>query len=225
MVLFQTFQYVQLRSLHIYLQKVWRQQTFLADEIACLGSREADATVAGESFLDDGELGRHVRNETKKAYEAEGRAWVSHPAEAVIDRMCVELGRKGKAAGAGFYEYPAGGKKHLWPGLFTHFMTPEHARPTESKFQEMKDRLLYIPAIETIRCLEEGVLRSVADANIGSVMGIGAPPWTGGLLQFVNYVGLREFVTRAQELARKHGDRFTPPKTLVEMAERGETFQ
>jgi 3-hydroxyacyl-CoA dehydrogenase/enoyl-CoA hydratase/3-hydroxybutyryl-CoA epimerase len=171
------------------------------------------------------ELGRHVREETKKAYAAEGKPWVTHPAEGIIDRMCVEFNRKGKAYGGGFYEYPPEGKKHLWPGLAQHFGKPEHARPTDAEFQEMKDRLMWITSLETVRCLEEGVLRSVADANIGSIMGIGAPPWTGGNLQFINYVGLREFVQRARELAKKHGERFNPPKLLVSMAEKGETFQ
>ena len=83
----------------------------------------------------------------------------------------------------------------------------------------------HITSIETIRCLEEGVLQSVADANIGSVMGIGAPPWTGGTLQYVNYVGPRAFVECARQLAARHGARFQPPKLLLDMADRGETFQ
>ena len=93
------------------------------------------------------------------------------------------------------------------------------------EFREIQDRLLYIQSIETVRCLEEGVLRSVADANIGSIIGIGAPPWTGGVLQFVNYVGPRAFVSRARELAKKHGPRFEPPQLLVNLAERNETFR
>jgi 3-hydroxyacyl-CoA dehydrogenase/enoyl-CoA hydratase/3-hydroxybutyryl-CoA epimerase len=170
------------------------------------------------------ELGRHVREQTRKDLAAEGKSLPDHPANAVVDKMCGELGRKGKAAGAGFYEYPAGGKKHLWAGLVQNFGKPERARPSDADFADMKDRLLYMPAIETIRCLEEGVLHSVADANIGSVMGIGAPPWTGGFLQFVNYVGLRDFARRATELAAKHGARFSPPKLLIDMAETGRTF-
>ncbi len=138
--------------------------------------------------------------------------------------MCVELNRKGRAAGGGFYEYPEGGKKHLWPGLKEHFQRADGGVPSPHQFEDMKDRLLYIQSIETIRCLEEKVLRSVADANIGSIMGIGAPPWTGGLLQFVNYVGLPEFVRRSEELAIKYGERFTPPKLLREMAAGGKTF-
>ncbi len=170
------------------------------------------------------ELGRHVRAEIKKALEAEGKAYTATPADTVIDKMCVELNRKGRAAGGGFYDYPEGGKKNLWPGLKEHFQRADGGVPSPHQFQDLKDRLLYIQSIETIRCLEEKVLRSVADANIGSIMGIGAPPWTGGLLQFVNYVGLPEFVRRSEELAIKYGERFTPPKLLREMAASGKTF-
>jgi 3-hydroxyacyl-CoA dehydrogenase/enoyl-CoA hydratase/3-hydroxybutyryl-CoA epimerase len=169
------------------------------------------------------ELGRHVREQTKTDLAAEGKSLPPSAAEPVIDRL-LELGRKGKAAGAGFYDYPPGGKKHLWPGLLAEFGKPERARPSDADFAEMKERLLYMPAIETIRCLEEGVLRQVADGNIGSIMGIGAPPWTGGFLQYVNHVGLRDFARRASELAKQHGPRFEPPRLLHEMAETGRTF-
>jgi 3-hydroxyacyl-CoA dehydrogenase/enoyl-CoA hydratase/3-hydroxybutyryl-CoA epimerase len=170
------------------------------------------------------ELGRHVRVEAKKALEAQGKTYVGSAADPIIDRMCEEFNRKGRAAGAGFYEYPAGGKKHLWPGLKQHFQRADGGVPTPEQFQDLKDRFLYMQSIETIRCLEENVLRSVADANIGSIMGIGAPPWTGGLLQFVNYVGVPEFLRRAEELTAKYGERFAPPKLLREMAASGKTF-
>ena len=84
---------------------------------------------------------------------------------------------------------------------------------------------MFIQAIETVRCFEEGVITSPADANIGSIMGIGFPPWTGGVIQFINGYGLREFVTRAQELATQYGDRFNPPALLIEKAEKGEIFE
>jgi len=169
------------------------------------------------------ELTRHIRVQTKKDLEADGKTYEGHPSDSVIDRMCDEFTRKGKAAGAGFYEYPKDGKKHLWSGL-TAFAKPELAAPSPEQFEELKDRLLYIQSIEAIRCLEEGVLRSVPDGNIGSIMGIGAPPWTGGLLQYVNYVGLRKFAERAKQLEAKHGKRFAPPKLLLEKAEKGERF-
>jgi 3-hydroxyacyl-CoA dehydrogenase/enoyl-CoA hydratase/3-hydroxybutyryl-CoA epimerase len=171
------------------------------------------------------ELAREVRDQTRRDLAAEGKTLEATPMDALVDRMVVEFGRKGKAAGKGFYEYPEGGKKLLWPGLWEHFVKPERARPTEAEFREMQERLLYITSIESVRCLEEKVVRSVGDANIGSIMGIGAPPWTGGTLQFVNYVGVREFATRAAELAKKHGARFAPPALLLEMAERNQRFE
>ena len=78
--------------------------------------------------------------------------------------------------------------------------------------------------IEIICCLEEGVLRTVADANIGSIFGIGYAPWTGGAIQFVNQYGVRRFAERAQELTDQYGERFTPPALLLEKAEKNETF-
>jgi 3-hydroxyacyl-CoA dehydrogenase/enoyl-CoA hydratase/3-hydroxybutyryl-CoA epimerase len=186
------------------------------------GSPVGPLAVCDEVSL---ELTRHVREQTKKDAEAEGKTLAPSPADVLVDRMCLELGRKGKAAGAGFYDYPSGGKKTLWQGLFEHFVLDERRRPTETEFCDLKDRLLYITALESIRCLEEGVVRSVGDANIGSIMGIGAPPWTGGTLQLVTHVGARRFVERALELAKDHGERFEPPKLLMDMAERNQTFE
>ncbi|MBK1852354.1 enoyl-CoA hydratase/isomerase family protein [Marinobacter sp. 1-4A] len=163
-----------------------------------------------------------VRSQSKKDVEAAGGTWNPHPAEAIIDQMVNEHGRKGKAAGAGFYEYPAKGKKYLWPELETLFVDNEKAR--DVKLQDLKDRILFIQAIETVRCLEEGVLRTVEDANIGSIFGIGYAPWTGGAIQFVNQYGVRAFTERAQELANIYGERFTPPALLLEYAEQEKPF-
>ena len=160
---------------------------------------------------------QHIRNQSKKDTEAAGGTWNAHPAEAVIDTMVYEHGRKGKAAGAGFYDYPANGKKHLWPELEALFVDAQKAR--NIRLQELKDRVLFIQAIETVRCLEEGVLRTVEDANIGSIFGIGYAPWTGGTLQFINQYGVRAFTERATELARAYGERFAPPRLLLERAE------
>ncbi|WP_339754261.1 3-hydroxyacyl-CoA dehydrogenase NAD-binding domain-containing protein [uncultured Marinobacter sp.] len=160
---------------------------------------------------------QHIRNQSKKDTEAAGGTWNAHPAEAVIDTMVYEHGRKGKAAGAGFYDYPANGKKHLWPELEALFVDAQKAR--NIRLQELKDRILFIQAIETVRCLEEGVLRTVEDANIGSIFGIGYAPWTGGTLQFINQYGVRAFTERATELARAYGERFAPPRLLLERAE------
>ncbi|MDX2561592.1 3-hydroxyacyl-CoA dehydrogenase NAD-binding domain-containing protein [Streptomyces sp. TX20-6-3] len=168
-------------------------------------------------------LPRKIRNETKRAIEEAGGTWTSHPGEAVIDRMVDEFGRPGRSGGAGFYEYGEdGGRGRLWPGLREHFAKPGHEIP----FRDMQERMLFSEALDTVRLLEEGVLTSVADANIGSIMGIGFPAWTGGVLQYINGYegGVAGFVARARELAETYGERFTPPALLVEKAERGEVF-
>ncbi|MET9518967.1 3-hydroxyacyl-CoA dehydrogenase NAD-binding domain-containing protein [Streptomyces sp. NPDC002994] len=168
-------------------------------------------------------LPRKIRNETKRAIEAAGGTWPGHPSDAVIDRMVDEFGRTGRSGGAGFYEYGEDGKRtRLWPGLREHFAKPG----AEIPFADMKERMLFSEALDTVRCFEEGVLTSVADANIGSIMGIGFPAWTGGAIQYINGYegGLPGFVARARELAATYGERFTPPALLVEKAERGESF-
>ncbi|MCW5254180.1 3-hydroxyacyl-CoA dehydrogenase NAD-binding domain-containing protein [Streptomyces sp. SHP 1-2] len=168
-------------------------------------------------------LPRRIRQETRRAVEEAGGTWTEHPADAVIDRMVDEFGRPGRAGGAGFYEYGEDGTRtRLWPGLREHFTRPGHGIP----FRDMQERMLFSEALDTVRLLEEGVLTSVADANIGSLLGIGFPGWTGGVLQYINGYegGLPGFVARARELAGRYGDRFAPPALLVEKAERGETF-
>jgi len=168
-------------------------------------------------------LPRRIREETRRAVEASGREWEPHPADAVVDRMIDDFGRPGRSGGAGFYDYVDGKRAGLWPGLREHFTDPA-GQPAD--LTGMKERMLFVEALDSVRCLEEGVLTSVADANIGSLLGIGFPPWTGGVLQYINGYegGLPGFVARARELAEKHGDRFAPPELLLRKAERGETF-
>ncbi|MFJ5774242.1 3-hydroxyacyl-CoA dehydrogenase family protein, partial [Streptomyces sp. NPDC093094] len=168
-------------------------------------------------------LPRKIRSESRRAVEEAGGVWSSHPADEVVDRMVDEFGRTGRSGGAGFYDYAEDGSRGmLWPGLREHFTRPDAAIP----FRDMQERMLFSEALDTVRLLEEGVLTSVADANIGSILGIGFPAWTGGVLQYVNGYegGLPGFVARARELAARYGDRFTPPALLVEKAERGEVF-
>jgi 3-hydroxyacyl-CoA dehydrogenase/enoyl-CoA hydratase/3-hydroxybutyryl-CoA epimerase len=163
-------------------------------------------------------LPRKIREETKAAA---GDAWVTHPADAVVDRMIDEFGRPGRSSGAGFYEYAEGRRTRLWPGL-SAFARPD----TRVPFEDLKERMLFIEAIESVRCLEEGVLTSVAEANIGSILGIGYPGWTGGVLQYINGYpgGLPAFAARAQELADRYGRRFTPPALLLAKAADGTRF-
>lgn len=155
-------------------------------------------------------LSVQVMDQARADLEAEGQKYAAQPGQDVIQRMVKEFKRPGRAGGGGFYEYPKAGKKFLWPELEKIF----GKKGAQWDFEELKERLLYRQAIETARCLEEGVLEHVHDGNIGSIFGIGFPAWTGGALQYVNHVGTKKFVKRAEELAKKVGPRFAPPKLL-----------
>jgi 3-hydroxyacyl-CoA dehydrogenase / enoyl-CoA hydratase / 3-hydroxybutyryl-CoA epimerase len=162
-------------------------------------------------------LPRKIREETKAGVEAAGGTWEPHPSEAVVDKMVVDFERKGRSTGSGFYDYDENGKRTgLWPGLAEHFGGQNMATP----FADLQERMLFAEALETVKCFDEGVLRSVPDANIGSIMGIGFPAWTGGVSQYVDQYpgGVAGFVARANELADRYGERFRPPASLVEKA-------
>jgi 3-hydroxyacyl-CoA dehydrogenase / enoyl-CoA hydratase / 3-hydroxybutyryl-CoA epimerase len=169
-------------------------------------------------------LPRKIRKETREAVEAAGGTWKSHASEAVIDRMVEEFDRKGRSTGAGFYEYGSDGKRTgLWAGLRDAFKSGT----AEVPFEDLKERMLFAEALETVKCFDEGVLTSVADANIGSIFGIGFPAWTGGVIQYINQYegGLQGFVDRSRELAARYGDHFEPPQSLVEKAAKGEIYE
>jgi len=131
----------------------------------------------------------------------------------VLDRM-LELGRGSRKAGGGFYEYSEGGGKHLWKGLGEEF--PTTAEQPEQ--EELKKRYLYAQANETARCLEEGVLETAEDADLGAVLGWGFPVWTGGTLSYIDTIGIEEFVSEANRLAESYGTRFAPSAWLRERA-------
>ncbi len=160
----------------------------------------------------------HIRKQTEKDLAAEGKTAPHHPGFAVCEQL-LAINRAGKAAGAGFYEYPQGGTKYLWPELTSMF--PQNTPLSQT---EMVDRLLIVQALDTVRCLEEGVLRSVADANIGSIFGWGFSPFNGGTLQYINGMGLKKFIEKAKALEAKHGDRFSIPNLLQQKADKGELF-
>ncbi|PPK64729.1 3-hydroxyacyl-CoA dehydrogenase NAD-binding domain-containing protein [Actinokineospora auranticolor] len=167
-------------------------------------------------------LPRKIRDESRAAIEAAGGSWPEHPADHVLDRLIDEFDRKGRSSGAGFYSYDEEGKRTvLWPGLREHFHTG-----TEIPFEDMQERMLFAEALETVKCVDEGVLRTVPDANIGSIFGIGFPPWTGGVLQYINGYpgGLPGFVARAHQLADRYGDRFRPPTSLETKATNGSHY-
>ncbi len=207
--------------------------TFTNEGLAMLGegvsaamienqARQAGMPVGPLAISDEVSMSlmTHIREQTRKDLEAEGKPLPKHPAFAVVDLMVNEYKRPGKAAGAGFYDYPANGKKHLWTELKQRFEKAD----AQISAEDVRDRILFVQAIETVRCVEEGVLTSTADANIGSIFGIGFAAWSGGALQFINQYGLKDFVARAQYLAEQYGERFLPPALLLEKAARGESF-
>ncbi|NWG74304.1 MAG: enoyl-CoA hydratase/isomerase family protein [Rubrivivax sp.] len=160
-------------------------------------------------------LSLHVIEQTKKDLAAENEVYHPHPAEDVIRQLC-EIGRVGKKVGRGFYDYADDGKR-LWPGL-AEMYPPADTQPPQ---RELIDRLMFVQANEAARCLQEGVLRSVADGNIGSIFGWGFAPFHGGALQFIDAMGPKAFVARARELAAAYGTRFEPAAIVVKAAEEG----
>jgi 3-hydroxyacyl-CoA dehydrogenase/enoyl-CoA hydratase/3-hydroxybutyryl-CoA epimerase len=140
-------------------------------------------------------------------------------AQAVIARFN-ELGRLGRKTGGGFYEFPQGGKKYLWPEL-GQLYPPAASQP---EVEEVRQRLLYIQALESARCVEEGVITAPADADLGAVLGLGYPSWTGGTLSLIDTVGLPFFIAACDRLADRHGERFRPSAWLRARAEQGEQF-
>ncbi|HWJ81242.1 MAG TPA: 3-hydroxyacyl-CoA dehydrogenase NAD-binding domain-containing protein [Nocardioides sp.] len=170
------------------------------------------------------ELMAKIAKATKEGEEAEGRTYVGHPGEAVVTKM-LEAGRPGRLRGAGFYDYTDGKRGSIWSGLSELFPVADEQPPIE----DIKDRMLFAEALETAKCFEEGVITSAAAANIGSIMGIGFPPMTGGAAQFMSgyedketgEVGLNAFLKRADELAAKYGERFQATAWLRDLAASG----
>jgi 3-hydroxyacyl-CoA dehydrogenase/enoyl-CoA hydratase/3-hydroxybutyryl-CoA epimerase len=150
-------------------------------------------------------LSVHVLDQTRADMAAEGKTHAATAGQRLVERMVKEFKRPGRAGGGGFYDYPAGEKKRLWPELKTLFEKPGLAWSVP----DIQDRLLYRQSVETARCLAEGVLTQIHDANIGSIFGIGFPAWTGGAMQFVYGQGIDAFERRCAELAAAHGDGFT----------------
>lgn len=203
--------------------------TYVSEGLAMLGEGIAPALIenagrmagmpVGPLALADEvslELMHRVRQQTMKDL---GNAYRSGPGDGVLGLM-VEKGRVGKKAGKGFYEYPAGDKKRLWPGLADHFP----AAASQPPVAEVIQRLMYVQSVETARCIEEKVVTDPREADVGSVLGWGFAPARGGTVSQIHSVGLPAFVADCERLAQAHGGRFAPPRLLREMAARGESF-
>ena len=156
----------------------------------------------------------------KETAQAMGRNYPADQSQEVIRRMVEDLDRKGKRFGAGFYDYPEGGKKHLWPGLAEEFPPCDEQPPVD----ELTKRLLYIQALETTRCFEEGVITHPEDGDVGSIFGWGFPPWTGGTLSLIDTIGISEFVSECDRMAEAYGPRFAVSDWLRDRARQNLSF-
>ena len=157
-------------------------------------------------------INKQTEADTGKKYEGK--------AIEIISRFIEEFKRPGKKEGKGFYEYPENGKKYFWPRL-SEYYPPQIEQPSA---EEVKKRLLYTQALEAVRAFKENIITSPQDADVGSILGIGFPPYTGGVLSFIDWIGPDKFVKECRGLARKFGNRFNPPGLLVKMAKEGKSF-
>ena len=158
-----------------------------------------------------------------KATEADlGAGAIDAGQKKLIETLVVKEQRFGRKNGKGFYDYPASGPKSLWPGLGR--IAGKALDPDTIGVQDLKDRFLFPPALEAARCMFEGVVIDPREADVGSILGFGYAPYTGGTLSFIDGMGLKAFVARARALAASHGPRFVPPEKLIEMADKGQTF-
>ncbi len=176
----------------------------------------------GPLSLND-EVGVDLGLKILKATKAQlGEAAIVPQQEELLTRLVEREGRLGRKNRKGFYDYPEAGQKRLWPGLKE--LQAKRVEPELVDFQEMKQRLLVTQALEAARTFEEGVITDPREADVGSILGFGFAPYTGGALSYIDFMGAKAFVDLCQKLQAKHGDRFAPPKLLLDMAASGETF-
>ena len=158
-----------------------------------------------------------------KATEADlGAKAIDSRQKKLLQEMVEKRGRFGRKNGKGFYDYPANGPKNLWPDLAE--LQPKQLDPDKIDIEELKLRLLGIQALETARCVEEKVLTDVREADVGSILGFGFAPFSGGTLSWIDMIGTKNFVAECRKLEKKYGARFAPNKLLLDLAAKGETF-
>jgi 3-hydroxyacyl-CoA dehydrogenase/enoyl-CoA hydratase/3-hydroxybutyryl-CoA epimerase len=151
-----------------------------------------------------------------------GEASVKKGHMALVDKMVTELGRLGRKNAKGFYDYPPKpAKKSLWPGLKDLY---PQKKAEDVDFNELKQRLLVTIALEASRTVEEGIVTDPREADVGSILGFGFAPYTGGTLSYIDGMGVKTFVELCERLSAKYGDHFAPTPLLRDMAAKGETF-
>ena len=175
------------------------------------------------------DLSWKIMDQARKDAEAAGKKYQGSGTEDILELMVKKLERFGRKNGKGFYDYPADGKKRLWPDLQIHFPADPkllygEGEEKRAKEDEIKKRLLYVQAVDTVRCLESKVLTNPQDGDVGSIMGLGFAPQTGGAISLIDQVGVKQFVAECNALARKYGPQFKVPKLLRDMAAKGESF-
>ena len=175
------------------------------------------------------DLSWKIMDQTRKDAAASGEKYEASGTEDILELMVKKLERFGRKNAKGFYEYPADGKKRLWPELAKHFPADPALLYGEgeeklAKETEIKKRLLYVQAVDTARCLESNVLTDPQDGDVGSIMGLGFAPQTGGAISLIDQVGVKKFVAECDALAQKYGSQFAVPKLLRDMAAKGESF-
>jgi 3-hydroxyacyl-CoA dehydrogenase/enoyl-CoA hydratase/3-hydroxybutyryl-CoA epimerase len=158
-----------------------------------------------------------------KATEADlGSQAIDPRQKSLLDQMVEKRGRFGRKNGKGFYDYPQSGPKRLWPGLLD--LQTTKLDPDSIDIEELKHRLLAIQALESARCIEEGVVTDVREADVGSILGFGFAPYSGGTISYIDGMGTKAFVALCSDLAKRYGDRFKPSPLLLDMAKTGDTF-
>lgn len=203
--------------------------TYITEGVECLAEGVTPALIenagkmagmpVGPLAVAD-EVSIELSYKINKAYELDSGKVNDAASASVVKRMVEEFGRLGKKNKKGYYDYPEGGKKHLWPGLTQTFKQLEKQPDVE----EVKKRLLYRQALEAVKCYEENIITKPADGDIGSVLGWGFAPYAGGIISFIDGIGIGKFVEECNVMAKKYGKRFKPTKKLIEMAVNGESF-
>ena len=184
------------------------------------GTRMAGMPMGAMELMDMTaiDLAWKIQEQTKKDL---GSAYVAGKSDPIITKM-YELGRYGRKTGKGFYDYAEDKSKSLWPEL--NQFAVDGLKSVQPDVQEVKDRILYAQAIEAARCMEEGVVKDPREADVGSILAWGFAPYTGGVLSFIDTIGAKAFVEKADQMAKDFGEPFKVPGLLRDMAAKGETF-